>query len=308
LSGRETISKRLGSNNSYTNGQPDPANPKYSKGYTEFSQDVLVPAFIAAYTGNDAATQALIDYSTGKIQTNPFKYINPLPNWKISYNGLSKLPVFAKYMNTFVVNHNYTGTMSMNSFNSNMLFQDLYGLGYPSFIDSNSHNYVPFFQVPNVTISQNFSPLIGLDASFKNNLSLKMEVRKSKSVSLSMTDYQLSENASTEYVFGVGFRKKGVKLPFKIAGVQRLKNELICKLDIGFRDEKNSNSFLSNNISVTSRGQQAIRISPSVDYAVRQNLTLHFFYDRSQTIPYVSTSYPTTNTKAGLTLRFLFAQ
>jgi cell surface protein SprA len=106
----------------------------------------------------------------------------------------------------------------------------------------------------------------------------------------------------------MGFRKKGLKLPFKMFGVQKLKNELIGKLDIGFRDDKNSNTFLSNNISITSRGQKVIRISPSVDYSVKQNLTLHFFFDRQQTIPYVSSSYPTSNTKAGLTLRFLFAQ
>ncbi len=308
LANRNVISQRVGVSNPYTNGMPDPANPKYTKGYTEYSQDVLIPAFIAAYTGKDAANQPLIDYTHTETSSNPFKYFMPLPNWKVAYNGLSKLPYFSKIMNNFVVNHAYTGTMSMNSFNSSLLFQDLYGLGFPSFIDSNSHNYVPFFQVPNVTINQNFNPLIGFDASFKNNLSARFEVRKSKSVSLSLIDYQISENISTEYVIGMGFRKKGLKLPFNVFGVQKLKNELIGKLDIGLRDDRNSNTFLSNNISITSRGQKVIRISPSIDYSVKQNLTLHFFFDRQQTIPYVSSSYPTSNTKAGLTLRFLFAQ
>ena len=196
--------------------------------------------------------------------------------------------------------------MSMNGYNSSLLYNDLYGLGFPSFIDSNSHNYVPFFQVPNVTIAQAFNPLVGFDASFKNNLTTKFEVRKSKTISLSLIDYQVSENASTEYVIGFGFRKKGVRLPFKLFGAQKLKNELICKMDIGLRDDRNSNTFLANNISVTSRGQKVIRVSPSVDYAVNQKLTLHFFFDRQQTIPYVSTSFPTTNTKAGVTLRFIF--
>ena len=106
----------------------------------------------------------------------------------------------------------------------------------------------------------------------------------------------------------MGFRKKGVRLPFKVLGIQKLKNELIVKVDVGLRDDKSSNTFLADNINVVSRGQQVLRISPSVDYSVTQKLTLHFFFDRTQTIPYVSNSYPTTTTRGGLTLRFIFAQ
>jgi cell surface protein SprA len=308
LANRSVISKRLGASNPYTNGVPDPMDTNYAKGYGAFSQDVLIPSFIAAYSGKSASTAPLIDYRHSTISDNPFKYFIPLPNWKVTYNGLSKLPMFAKVFNSFIVNHGYTGTMSMNGFSSNLLFNDLYGLGFPSFLDSNSHNYVPFFQVPNVTISQAFNPLIGFDAALKNNLTGKFEIRKSKMESLSLIDYQISENESTEYVVGIGFRKKGIRLPFKIFGVQKLKNELICKLDLGLRDDKTSNTFLANNINVVSRGQKVIRISPTIDYSVTQKLTLHFFYDRQQTIPYVSNSYPTTTTRAGVTLRFIFAQ
>jgi cell surface protein SprA len=302
------ISKRLGMSNPYTNGTPDPANPGYYKGYGPFSQDVLIPSFLAAFTGQNPSTAALLDYNHDNITDNPFKFFNPMPNWKITYTGLSKLPFFSNIFSNFVINHAYTGTLSMNGFNSNLLFNDLYGLGFPSFIDSNSHNYVPFFQVPNVTISQAFNPLVGFDASFKNNLTAKFEVRESKMEALSLIDYQVSSNQSTEYVIGMGFRKKGIMLPFRIFGYQKLKNELIVKVDLGLRNDISSNTFLSNNISVISRGQKVIRISPTVDYSVTQNLTLHFFFDRQQTIPYVSNSYPTTTTRAGLTLRFIFAK
>lgn len=302
------ISKRVGTSNPYTNGIVDPNDPKYLKGYTKFSQDILIPSFIAAYSGKPAATQPLIDYKHSSISDNPFKYFTPLPNWKVDYIGLGRLPGFSKVFTSFKVSHAYTGTMSMNSFNSNLLFTDLYGLGFPSFIDPISGNYVPFFQVPNVSITQAFNPLIGFDAALKNNVTGRFEVRQSKMESLSLIDYQISENASTEYVIGMGFRKKGIRLPFKVFGVQKLKNELIFKLDLGLRDDKASNTFLSNNISIVSRGQKVIRISPTVDYSVTQKLTLHFYFDRQQTIPYVSNSFPTTTTRAGVTLRFIFAQ
>lgn len=308
LANRAIISARIGASNPYVNSLPDPSNPGYTKGYGPFSQDVLVPSFIAAYSGRPASSSPMVDYNHTRIQENPFKYFSPLPNWKVSYNGLTKLPFFASRMSSFVINHAYTGSMSMNSFSSSLLFNDLYGLGFPSFIDPNSNNLVPFFQVPNVTLSQAFSPLIGFDAAFKNNVTGRFEVRKSKMESLSLIDYQVSENASTEYVVGMGYRKKGIRLPFKVFGVQKLKNEMIFKLDIGLRDDKSSNTFLANNISVTSRGQKVIRVSPTIDYSVTQKLNLHFFFDRQQTIPYVSNSYPTTTTRAGVTLRFIFAQ
>jgi cell surface protein SprA len=307
LNDRPIISRRLGLSNPYTNGLADPSNPGYDKGYGPFSQDVLIPSFIAAYTGKDAASVPMIDYNTTNLESNPFKYFYPMPNWKIAYNGLSKLPFFSNYFSNFVINHAYTGTMSMNGFSSNLLYNDLYGLGFPSFIDSNSHNYVPFFDVPNVTISQAFNPLIGFDAALKNHLTFKFEIRESKMESLSLIDYQISENSSTEYVFGFGYRKKGVKLPFRVAGVRKLKNELILKVDVGLSDSRSTNTFFADNISVVSKGQEVIRISPTMDYSVTQKLTLHFFFDRQQTIPYVSNSFPTTNTRAGLTLRFIFA-
>jgi cell surface protein SprA len=309
LNNRYIISRRLGLSNPYTNGLLDPSNPQYMKGYTEYSQEVLIPSFIAAYTGVNAGGVALLDDNNhNNIRANPFKYYFPTPNWRLTYNGLSKLPFFSSIFNNFVVNHAYSGTMSMNGFNSSLLYQDMYGMGYPSFIDSISHNYVPFFQVPNVTISQSFSPLIGVDMAFKNFMTAKFEVRMSKTESLSLVDYQVSENRSTEYVVGFGFRKKGVRLPFPVAGIRKLKNELTIKVDVGLRDDKNSNNFLSSNIGITSSGQTVLRISPSVDYMVNQRLTLHIFYSRQQTIPYVSSSYPITTTQAGITLRFIFAQ
>jgi len=308
LNSRPVISQRLGAMNPYTNGTPDPTNKAYAKGYGQYSQDVLIPAFIAAYTGKNPSSAALIDYNDQNIQSNPFKYYLPLPNWRVTYNGLTKLPFFSKYFSNFVINHAYTGSLSMNGFSTSLLFHDLYGLGFPSFLDSTSGNYIPFYQVPNVTLSQQFNPLIGFDATLRNNISAHVEIRKSKMESLSMIDYQIAENKSTEYVIGAGYRVKNVKLPVAIFGITRLKNELNIKLDIGFRDDQSSNNYLAQNIGITSRGQKVLRISPSIDYIVNPKLTLHLFYDRQQTIPYVSSSYPITTTQAGITLRFIFAQ
>lgn len=309
LRNREIISSRLGINNPYSGGVADPNDPSYSKGYNRYSQDVLVPAFIAAYSGKDPNSAALIDNKANKnVRSNPFRYFMPMPNWRVTYNGLSKIPALSKIVTNLVVNHAYTGTMAMNSFISTLYYQDIYGLGFPSFLDSNSGNFVPFFQVPNITISEQLGPLLGFDAAFRNNLTGRFEVRKTRTASLSLVDYQISETKSTEYVFGAGYRIRGLVLPFEIFGVRKLDNDLNVRVDVSVRDDKTSNNYLAQNISVDTRGQRVISISPSIDYIVNDRLTLRAFYDRRTSIPYVTTSYPITTTRGGITMRFIFAQ
>jgi cell surface protein SprA len=123
-----------------------------------------------------------------------------------------------------------------------------------------------------------------------------------------MVDYQVSETYSTEYVIGAGYRVRGLVLPFEVFGVRKLNNDLNIKMDVGLRDDKSSNNYLAQNVNITTRGQKVITISPSIDYIVSDRLTLRFFYDRRQSIPYISSSYPITTTRAGVTLRFIFAQ
>lgn len=307
IANRLTLSERLGRNNPYSQAK-DPNDPAFYKGYNRYSQDVLIPSFIAAYSGRSASSIPLLDYNNTSISSNPFKYYVPLPNWRVNYNGLNRLPGFKDIFNTFTVTDAYTGTLSMGSFVSALYYQDAYGLGYPSFLDSNSGNFVPYYQVPNISISESFAPLIGVDASLKNNLTARFEYRKSRQAALSLIDYQISETRSQEYVIGIGYRKRGLKLPFPILGVKRLDNDLNVKVDIGLRDDITTNTYLAQDLTIITRGQKVITISPSIDYIVSDRLTLRFFYDRRQSIPYTTQSYPITTTRAGVTIRFIFAQ
>lgn len=303
---RESISRRLGMQNPYTNGLPDPEDPNYMKGYTAYAQDVLIPAFLAAYGGRDVNSISLIKNENNGIRSNPFRGYIAMPNWKINYNGLAKIPAVSNYLTNFTFSHSYIGNLSMNSFVSSFYYQDLLGLGFPSFIDSNSHNFVPFFSVPNITITENLGPFIGFDAAFKNGLSLSMKFNKSRMLSLSLVDFQVSETRSTEWIFGGGWRVKGLNLPIEIFGVRRLKNDVNFKLDVGFRDDLTTNSYLAQYYVVPTRGQKVITINPAIDYIINDNLQIRFYYERNQTIPALSTSYPITTTRGGLMLRFMF--
>lgn len=305
---RQVISRRLGEENPYTGGRPDPKDPSYKLGYGRYAQDVLIPAFLAAYTGKSPEKIGLLKSNNESVRSNPFSNIKPFPNWKITYNGLGKLNLFNNFITNLTLSNAYTSRLSMNSYSSALLYADPLLYGYPGFIDSISGNYIPYFLVPNITLSEQLSPLLGVDATFSNNLNLRFAFSKSRILSLSLIDFQLTEMRSTEVDFGAGFRVRNVPLPFNIGEGKKIHNDLNFRLDMSVRDDRTVNNRLDADLVIPTSGQKVITISPSIDYVVNERLNLHFFYDRRQTIPAISTSYPLSTTQAGVTFRFVLAQ
>ncbi|MHA4809313.1 T9SS outer membrane translocon Sov/SprA [Flavitalea flava] len=308
---RSVISSRLGNINPYTGGVA--GTDGFSKGYGKYAQDVLIPAFIAAYTGKSPSTIALINESGGGVTSNPFSGYLPKPNWHITYNGLSHLPGFDKIFTNFNITNAYTSTLSMNSFVSQFNYADPLGYSQPGFIDTLSGNYVPFFQVPNITISEQFSPLIDVDMQFVNQMQAKIGFSKSRQLSLSLIDFQLSETRSTEITIGAGFRKRGVKLPFKVKmpgqseSSKKLQNDLTLRLDFSIRDDATSSSYLDQNASLPTAGQKVVTISPSIDYVLNNRINLKLYFDQRRTNPKISTTPPIVTTRGGLQIRISLA-
>ncbi|ATL47307.1 cell surface protein SprA [Chitinophaga caeni] len=312
---RQVISERLANENPYNNDpnnpvpSQNPKDPTYRYGYSRYAQDVLIPAFLAAYSGKDPKDIGLLNQDNSSIKSNPFRNYFPLPNWKVTYNGLARIAPFRDFLTNFTITHGYRNSLSMSSYNSSLYFEDPILAGWPSFVDTISGNYYPYFIVPNITISEGFEPLIGLNMTFTNTLDLKFEYRKSRTLSLSLIDYQLSEIRSDEFIIGGGYRLRGFKLPFSLGkNGQSAVNDLNIRLDMSFRDDKTVNNKLDADIVIPTSGQKVIGISPSIDYVVNNRLNLRFFYERKQSIPVISTSYPITTTRGGLTLRFMLAQ
>ncbi len=309
---RTQISQRLGLLNKYNQAAGNPVGADgYAMGYGRYAVDVLVPAFLAAYTGQDPNKVSLIKQGNPNPKSNPFSGIFPKPNWRISYTGLSKIPGLDKIFTNFTINHAYSATLGMNSFTSALKYEDIDRFNYPSFIDSVSGNYIPFFLVPNITIQEQFSPLLGLDLGFTNQLNLRLEYNKSRQLSLSLVDFQLSEVRSTEYTFSGSFRKRGIKLPFRVPfakkDTKKLENEMRFQLDLRVRDNVTSNSILDQNSSFATNGSKEITISPTIDYFVSNRVNVKLYFDQRRVIPYVSSSAPTTDTRIGMQVRISLA-
>jgi len=301
---RAIISKRLATSNPYQGGIIDINDPAYYKGYGRYAQDVVIPAFIAAYTGKDPNSVKVAKNSNPSLRSNPFSGIIPKPNWTVTYNGLSRLPGLDKIFTNFSIRHGYHSTFSMNSFNTALLFVDPLRIGYPSFVDPLTGNYIPYFLVPNITIQESFDPLIEVDMTFTNQLETRFEYKKSRTLTLSLIDYQLAENRSTEMTFGFNWRRKGVPLIKKLPFMKKeLDNDVTIRVDFSLRDDATANSKLDQGTSFGTGGQKVIRIAPSIDYVLNNRVSLKLYFEQNRNIPKISNAFPITNTRGGLQVR-----
>lgn len=304
---RVLLSGKLGTMNPYNGPNPTPGPDGFFKGYGRYAQDVLIPSFIAAYTKKDPFSIKLVKNSNPKLNSNPFSGLIPKPNWNITYNGLSRIPGLEKIFTNVTIRHGYRSNLSMNSFNTALFFRDPFRYGFPEFIDTLTNNYIPFFLVPNITISEEFSPLFSIDATFTNQLSLRVEFRKTRQLSLSLIDYQLAENRSTEFIVGGDWRVRGMPLIKKI-GKMKLDNDVTFKLDLSIRDDATANSKLDQNTAFGTAGQKVIRINPTIDYVVNSRVRATLYFEQTRNIPKIASSAPITNTRAGMQLRISLAQ
>jgi cell surface protein SprA len=310
-SNRKILSDKLSSLNQYAGHIPDPNDPGYYVGYGRYAQDVIIPAFLAAYTNKDPLSVKLIKNNNPNLQANPFSGIIPKPNWALSYNGLSRIKGLDKIFTNFSIRHGYHSTLSMNSFNTALLFEDPLRIGYPYFKDPQTGNYIPYFLIPNITIQEAFDPLIETDMTFTNQLSLRFEYKKSRQLSLSLIDYQLAENRSTEVTIGFNWQQKGVPLiknmPIGKNGM-KLDNDVTIRFDFSLRDDATANSKLDQKAAFGTGGQKVIRIAPSIDYVLNKRVQMKLYFEQNRNIPKISNAFPITNTRGGLQVRISLAQ
>ena len=292
----------------------DPANGTVSK----YSADVMVPAFLSAYT------------SMGGSSLSIFPTLSRLlPNWTLRYSGLVQLPWFNDVFKSFNINHSYKSIYAVGSYSSYSTFMEyMNGLGFVT--DATTGNPTPssMFNVSTVSINESFSPLFGVDMTFNNNLTCKVEYRKTRVLSLSMTSVQINEAISNDWVVGMSYKINNFKLfggrrrrRAASSGRNRDNNnstsstsssrssgfntDLNLRLDLSYRKQASICRDIASMTSSASSGNTAFRLSFSADYTLSRLLTMSFYYDRQTNTPLLSSnSYPTTTQDFGLSLKF----
>jgi cell surface protein SprA len=269
----------------------------YPEGYGPTSQSVLIPAFLAAYSGNDINNASL----------SPFPKI-PLPNWRVTYNGLTKIDFFKKYFKTFTLSHSYRSSYNVGSYTTNVLFNDPDQDGFTAVRDAVG-NFLPGQEIAQITIMEQFSPLINFDMTWHNSFLSKFEIKKTRNLALSFANNQLTEVTSSEFIIGVGYRFKDVKFKIRTGGSRRtMESDLNIKADFSMRTNRTILRKIVEDVNQISAGQRIISINTSADYQLSQRFVIRLFYDHIITNPYVSSQFPTGNVNAGISLRFTLAQ
>lgn len=292
---RLTVAERLA--NAHPGALPTGENG-YPDGYGPTQVDVLIPAFLASYGV----------YDPSKIEMSTFPRI-PLPNWRVNYDGIGKIPFVKKFARNVTLGHSYRSTYSVSSFRTNLGFEPLIeGQSYPNSRDS-SNNFISKYQIGSVTISEQFSPLISLDFNFKNSMTAKMEVKTSRTLSLNFSNNQVTEVTSEEYVVGAGYTFKNVPFPIKFGkSSKRIKSDMNLRLDFSLRDNRTMIRKLEEDLNQATSGQKLISIKVNADYVINQRFNIRLFYNAAINTPVVSSSFPTQNHAAGLSLRFTLAE
>ena len=233
---------------------------------------------------------------------NPFSQKIPLPNWRISFDGLGKIKPLRKHVKKLAFSHGYRSNFSLSSYTTNLngSWDDE---GNPIETDI-AGNFISERQIMTLNILEQFSPLIGMDITLVNNLSLKLEIKKDRNVSLSLANNQITEIKGSEMKIGTGYTWRKLQLPIKIAGKSLEPSNLRMRLDVSVRDNKTITRKIIENQNQATAGQRAVTIQFSGDYNLTKQLMLRLYFDRRINTPFVSTSFPTANTNAGFALRF----
>jgi cell surface protein SprA len=293
---RLEIAQRYSAQNPWSAGKIDTTG--FPVGYSATDQEVLNTAFLAAYSGRNPS----------KIGLSAFPKF-PLPNWRITYDGLAKIRSIKKFLRTFTISHAYLSTYSVGSFTSNIQYKERDG--YPTELD-NAGNYIPKSQFSVVSITEQFNPLIKFDMGWVNSLLSSIEWKRSRNLAFSFVNNQLTEVFTNEFIVGLGYRFKNIRLSFISLGMAGKKSKYSSDLNIkaDFSIQRNMTILrrIDEAINQISTGQQVTSINLTIDYNLNQRFNIRFYFDKVINSPYVSNQYRTSNTKGGLTLRFTLAQ
>ena len=286
---RIIIAKRLALLNGNSNGQFDEFG--FPKGYGKNNQAVLIPSFVAAYTGSDP----------NNISLNAIRS-TPLPNWSIQYTGLLNFEFFKERFKRFSLSHSYRSSYTLNSFKSNLEFDTENNM-----LTDQSGNFLNETLYTNVNLVEQFNPLLKIDIEFKNSIRVLMELKKDRALSLSLDNNLLTESSGMDYSIGFGYRVKDLKFRNNIRGRQSVSSgDLNIKADLNYRDNITiirNLDLLENRVTA---GQSIWSFKLSADYALSKNFNAVFFYDHLFSEFAISTAFPQTTIRSGLTLRYNF--
>lgn len=261
----------------------------YYDGFGPNSQEVMITSFLAAYGKKE----------TSKISLKTFPSpLEMMPNWRITFDGLSRVEFVKKYLNSLSFSHAYRSSYNIGSYFTNPA--DIYGV-----YDTTSNSFIPLYDASSVSINEQFSPLFNMNMDWKNSLTSRIEFKRSRTLALSTANSQINEINSKEIIIGGGYRFNEVRI---ILNGQEYESDLNVRADVSVRDNRTVIRKLSEDSDQITAGQRIVTLKMTLDYVLSDRFNLRLFYDQRINKPFVSLSYPTSNTNIGFSVRFTLSQ
>lgn len=260
-------------------------------GFGNTSQQVSLPAFVAAYSGTDAS----------KISLNAFREV-PIPGWQLNYKGLMKNKWFKKQFRSFSLSHSYNSLYSITSFSNNLE----YNVNSPYENKDIAGNYFNKTLFTNVNLLEEFSPLIKVDVKMKNSFSFSGRINKDRGLTLNFNNNTITQVKGKEYIIGLGYRIKDLAMKFRFGGeLTKLKGDLDLRADISLRDNETIIRAIDEDNNQVTGGQKLLSLKFFADYAISNNLTASFYFDQSSSRYAISTTFPRQSVSSGISIRYI---
>lgn len=296
LDNRLVIAQRLAASNPNYSGLVDPTT-SFPEGYNSRQKEVLLYSFLSAYKGVNASNINIPEANTPNSTKGFFPKL-PIPDWRLTYNGLKKIPFFQQYFTTISLSHAYKSTLNMNGVRNDISFDGSGALdGEDNFVTNIDYTTL------DVSIQESFSPLAKVDMKFKNSILARMEVKKSRTVGLNIGGALVTENNTWDFIMGGGYTIKDLVIPNVEIRGKRLKSDLNLRLDVSVRSTKLTMLQIDES-GQTTNGGLITTIKLSADYKVSEKVTARLFYDQTINNPVIQTSFPTSTTRGGVSIRF----
>ncbi|NWJ52372.1 MAG: cell surface protein SprA [Bacteroidetes bacterium] len=288
---RLQVAERLAKANPNWPGTYDQSG--FPTGYGATSQEVLIPAFVAAYSGKNP----------DKVSLNAFPSI-PMPNWRITYTGLSEMDFIKDIFQSITLSHSYQSSYSIGSYLSNLNYQETNG--FPSLIENG--NFISDKRIDGINLIEQFSPLLNIDMTWKNSLTSHLEFKRMRNLTLSFANNQLTEITLNEFLIGMGYKLKNMRFitVSETGRNAKVKSDLNIKVDLSIKDDKTVLRRIDQDINQISAGKRLISINISTDYQLSQRMNMRLFFDKTINEPYITTLSSTTS--AGVSLTYMLSQ
>lgn len=277
-------------------------NPK-DGGVSQTSPEVLIPAFIAAYSGT----------KPGKQSMKLFPGLASMrPNWRVTYDGLINIGNLSKWFKTFTLSHAYQCTYSIGSYSSYMNWVSN-GIGENGYV-MNELTQMPSpsspYNIPSVTITEKFAPLFGVKFTLFNDLQFNAEYRDSRTLNLNTSAGQIVETTSKQIQVGAGYKIADFNKILKIGSKQGMvSNDLTLNLDLAWSNNQSLIRRIETAYTQPTQGTQTFSVNFMASYQLSKRITLSAFFDHQTNTPLVSnSSYPTSNSNYGIAVNVSLAR